>query len=155
MRILHVPKVVPIDLNGWRMHQGGQAIRKVYANHLHMNVRIITALMFFTFLHMLSFSFCVQIRNKKMQGSTEQTHLFTQPQHMYIPPISFKLNQNTTWLCWYFDWTFEARGGWSYKWRVVDNVNTLWLDWACWVAKGQGGALCWLLSKDSSLKFLW
>lgn len=52
-------------------------------------------------------------------------------------------------------WTFEAGSGWRYKWRVVDNVNTLWLDWACWVAKGQGGAQCWLLSKDSPLKFLW
>lgn len=52
-------------------------------------------------------------------------------------------------------WTFEASSSWRYKWRVVDNVNTLWLDWACWVAKGQGGAQCWLLSKDSPLKFLW
>lgn len=114
---------------------------------------------FYFFTSMLSFRFCGQIRNKKCKVQLNKRIYSPNPiklaQHMCIPPISFKLNPNTTWLCWYFDWTFEARGGWSCKWRVVDNVNTLWLDWACWVAKGQGGALRWLLSKDSQLKFLW
>lgn len=59
------------------MHQGGQAIRKVYANDLHMNVIIITALMFSTFLHMLSFSFCVQIRYKKCKVQLNK--------HIYSP----------------------------------------------------------------------
>lgn len=82
------------------------------------------------------------------------TKLPESPSHPILPPRT-QYNQNTTWLCWYFDWTFEASGGWRYKWCVVDNVNTLWLDWACWVAKGQGGAHCWLFSKDSPLKFVW
>lgn len=111
---------------------------------------------------------CVQVeKNTKYKAkpiltwSNHSNHLAQAHKITWIHPhtptllLQTQHNQNTTWLCWYFDWTFEASGRWRYKWREVDNVNTLWLDRACWVAKGQGGAHCWLFSKDSPLKFVW
>lgn len=57
---------------------------------------IITALFYYYFLKYVVFYICVQIRNKKMQDSTEQTHLFTQlnkipPSHVH--PTNFPQSQ--------------------------------------------------------------